>query len=151
MSSPVSKPAVRQSVFQTLTCPLCREYMRPPITLCQAGHNICSRCRSDRSDGNKCLSCESPLLNTRNVALETIARNLVYPCRYSVAGCRKRFGMDDVAKHHAQCPHRSYDCPLLALEGCKWTGRYRISLSRARARAGVMFPLPDTNPLTHQQ
>lgn len=121
MSHAGSKPAGRQSVFQTLTCPLCREYMCPPITLCQAGHNICSRCRSGTE---KCPTCERPLLDTRNVALETIARNLVYPCRFSPAGCRGKFRMDDVGKHHAQCPHRSYDCPLRELEGCKWTGRF---------------------------
>lgn len=115
-----------QSVFQLLTCPQCREYMRPPITLCQAGHNICSSCRPSFlfPGGNKCPSCERPLLDTRNVALETIARSLVYPCRYSSAGCREKLRMDDVLKHHAQCPHRSYDCPLRALEGCKWTGRF---------------------------
>jgi hypothetical protein len=134
MNQAGSKPAVRQSVFQLLTCPLCREYMRPPITLCQAGHNVCSSCRSSFlfSDGNKCPRCDRPLLDTRNVALETIARGLVYPCRYSSAGCREKLAMDDIVKHHAQCPHRSYDCPLRALEGCKWTGRYRISCEAAR-------------------
>jgi hypothetical protein len=124
MSEAVST-SVRQSVFQLLTCPLCREYMRPPITLCQAGHNICSRCRPrlQFSGGNKCSACARPLLDTRNVALETIARGLLYPCRYSRAGCRKKFAMDDVAEHHAQCLYRLYDCPLRALEACKWTGR----------------------------
>jgi hypothetical protein len=125
----VSRPPVHLSVLQTLTCPVCCEYMRPPITLCQAGHNICCRCRPSLQwpGGNKCPRCEGPLLDTRNVALETIARSLLYPCRYSVAGCRGKFGMDDIGQHHARCPHRSYDCPLRRLEGCKWTGRYHTA------------------------
>jgi hypothetical protein len=143
MSQAASKPAVRQSVFQLLTCPLCREYMRPPITLCQAGHNICSSCRSSLL---KCPRCERPLLDTRNVALETIARSLVYPCRYNSAGCREKLGMDVVVKHHMLCPHRSYDCPLQALEGCKWTGRYRNSRARVCGRGGQFPPTKAARP-----
>jgi len=120
------KPAVRQSVFQVLACPLCREYMIPPITLCQAGHNICSSCRPGLqfSGGNKCPHCGQPLLETRNVALETIARGLTFPCRYKDAGCLLKFNANDIRKHHGQCPHRSYDCPLRALGRCQWNGRY---------------------------
>lgn len=121
------KPAAaHQGVLQVLTCPLCREYMAPPITLCKAGHNICSSCRPGLqfSGGNKCPHCGQPLLETRNVALETIARSLRYPCRYGVAGCRLTFSLNDIGKHHACCPHRSYDCPLRTLENCRWNGRY---------------------------
>jgi hypothetical protein len=112
-------------LLQSLTCPLCCQYMRPPITLCQAGHNICSSCRPDMQwwGGNRCPQCDSPLLDTRNVALESIAGSLLYPCRYSAAGCPHKFRLEDVGPHHAECPHRSYGCPLRALEHCKWTGR----------------------------
>ncbi|PSN48680.1 hypothetical protein C0J52_04785 [Blattella germanica] len=98
-----SLKTVRQSVFEVLTCPLCYEYMCPPITLCQAGHNICARCRPGLqfSGGNKCPRCGRVLLDTRNVALESIARGLKYPCRYSPAGCKLKFSMDEIGKHHA--------------------------------------------------
>ena len=123
-----TKPAVRQSVFQILTCQLCREYMVPPITLCHSGHNICSSCRPhfQFSGGNKCPHCGQPLLETRNVALETIARGLLYPCRYRDAGCGMKFSMADVRKHHGRCPHRSYDCPLRTADRCRWSGRYTL-------------------------
>ncbi|XP_069689595.1 E3 ubiquitin-protein ligase sina-like isoform X2 [Periplaneta americana] len=124
MSSPGCSKALRQSVFDVLTCPLCKEYMHPPITLCQGGHNICSSCRPGLqfSGGNKCPRCRRPLLETRNVALETIARGLRYPCRYNGSGCREKFSMEEIAEHHAHCVHRLYDCPLRALESCTWCG-----------------------------
>ena len=114
---------VRQSVFEVLTCPICHEYMSPPITLCQAGHNICNRCRPNLQfkGGNKCPRCRRDLLDTRNVALETIARGLKYPCRYD--GCKVKFTMEDIGKHHARCNFRSYDCPIRSQEHCYWNGK----------------------------
>jgi E3 ubiquitin-protein ligase SIAH1 len=114
------KHALRESVFEVLRCPVCGDYLRPPITLCQAGHNTCSRCRPNLQC---CPRCSRPLLQTRNMALETIARGLRYPCRYASAGCPHNFTMDEIWSHHAQCEHRPYPCPLRAHEGCHWTGR----------------------------
>ena len=34
--------SVEQIVLRQLECPVCMEYMRPPITLCANGHNICN-------------------------------------------------------------------------------------------------------------
>jgi hypothetical protein len=120
MSAAGAKHALRESVFDVLTCPVCGEYLCPPITLCSAGHNTCHRCRPNLQS---CPRCMGQLLQTRNMALETIARGLRYPCRYSSAGCQRKCPMDEIGKHHAQCSHRSYCCPLRAIEGCDWTGR----------------------------
>ena len=117
--------AVRQSVFEVLTCPICHEYMIPPITVCQGGHNICRKCRPTLQikGGSKCPRCRKALLDTRNVALETIARGLKYPCRYNGIGCKEKYNMDDIGKHHARCAFRSYDCPIRELEHCAWNGK----------------------------
>ena len=125
-SSKVSCSSVaRQSVFDVLRCPLCHEYMSPPITLCQAGHNICNKCKPalQFTGGNKCPRCKRGLLETRNVALETIARGLKYPCRYTEVGCRLKFTMEEIGRHHARCNFRAYDCPIRTQEKCHWNGR----------------------------
>lgn len=37
--------ALTEALLKELKCPVCMEYMVPPIKLCTSGHNICSKCR----------------------------------------------------------------------------------------------------------
>ena len=53
-----------------LECPVCLETMIPPITLCVAGHNVCSNCKKRVPS---CPMCKSSFCG-RNRALEEIAK-----------------------------------------------------------------------------
>jgi E3 ubiquitin-protein ligase SIAH1 len=68
---------LEQSLLSQMECPVCMEYMRPPIMLCENGHNICNICRPKVRD---CPTCRQQFLNTRNVALEKVAAEVIYPC-----------------------------------------------------------------------
>jgi E3 ubiquitin-protein ligase SIAH1 len=107
-----------EELLGALECPVCMEYMVPPISLCESGHSICDQCRPQLP---VCPSCRKPFLaNTRNIALECIADELDYPCRND--GCFEIYPLQIITQHEAVCPHRPFDCPLSHCAHCVWKG-----------------------------
>jgi E3 ubiquitin-protein ligase SIAH1 len=114
---------LKQSLLNELECPVCMEYMVPPITLCVNGHNICDICRPKVP---LCPNCRQHFLSTRNVALEKLAREVKYPCTYQKYGCEEFFVHDAVREHQDRCRYRPQTCPAFKWlnEVCSWTGIY---------------------------
>lgn len=60
-------------------CPVCFDYVLPPILQCQAGHLVCNHCRQKLSC---CPTCRGPLTpSIRNLAMEKVASTLPFPCK----------------------------------------------------------------------
>ena len=114
---------IEQSLLRELECPVCMEYMVPPIILCVYGHNICDICRPKIP---YCPTCRHPFLNATNVALENLAREVKYPCPYQKFGCEEFFVHDTVREHQHRCHYRQEKCPVYKLPNvkCSWTGSY---------------------------
>lgn len=51
-------------------CPVCFDYVLPPILQCQSGHLVCSSCRSKLTC---CPTCRGSLGNIRNLAMEKVS------------------------------------------------------------------------------
>lgn len=100
---------LRRDLLSELECPVCTEYMLPPILFCVNGHNICPNCKPKLK---QCPTCRQPFVNIRNVALEKMARQIEYPCSYWRYGCRKKVNLDIKIKHERVCPYNQYSCPL---------------------------------------
>jgi hypothetical protein len=98
--------------------------MRPPIKLCANGHKICSICRPKVSH---CPTCRDKFVDTRNLALEALARQAMYPCKYRCYGCTETFSHDKIVGHQATCQYIPQVCPVakLAIGKCSWTGSYK--------------------------
>jgi E3 ubiquitin-protein ligase SIAH1 len=111
--------ALDEVLLRDLECPVCMQYMVPPIQLCTNGHNICSRCRGKVQ---RCLTCRAEFLETRNVALENIARRLKYPCANRQSGCLDRFSIEHIAEHQAVCVYGEIKCPFQVNWNCSWKG-----------------------------
>ncbi|KAG5866860.1 E3 ubiquitin-protein ligase siah-1 [Gonioctena quinquepunctata] len=62
---------------QLFECPICKDYMVPPIHQCVAGHTLCNVCKTKLE---KCPSCEGKIEDTRNHFLEKIADTVELPC-----------------------------------------------------------------------
>jgi E3 ubiquitin-protein ligase SIAH1 len=109
------------SLLMELECPVCTEYMIPPITLCENGHNICSKCRPKMKE---CPNCRRTLLLARNLALEKLINKIKYPCCNRKTGCEESFHLDQIVRHQGNCLHGLYDCPLAQAPGilCFWQG-----------------------------
>lgn len=106
-------------VHELLECPVCTNFMYPPIHQCPNGHTLCSHCKSKVH--NKCPACRQELGNIRCLALEKVAVTLDLPCKYHNLGCPDIFPYYSKLKHEAQCTFRPYNCPYAGSE-CPITG-----------------------------
>jgi E3 ubiquitin-protein ligase SIAH1 len=111
--------ALDEALLRELECPVCLEYMVPPINLCTNGHNVCSKCRESVQ---LCPTCRDELLDTRNVTVENIARRQKYPCANRQSGCLELFSIEHIAKHQAVCDYGKFKCPLHLFKNCSWNG-----------------------------
>lgn len=108
-----------QGLLCELECPVCLEYMLPPIVFCQNGHNICSICKPKLKE---CPTCRQQFVNIRNIALENIARRVEYPCTNRKFGCKESFPLDFINDHQTICQYAPYTCPFMKEHACDWTG-----------------------------
>ena len=113
---------ISKSVLRELECPVCKQYMVPPITFCTDGHNICNNCRPTVSS---CPTCKQWFLKIRNVSLENLSLQTKFPCRYSKYGCNDTFPYNAFRKHEAICGYSPQTCPVDYLRLkliCTWIG-----------------------------
>jgi E3 ubiquitin-protein ligase SIAH1 len=89
-------------------CPVCFDYVLPPILQCQSGHLVCSSCRSKLTC---CPTCRGSLGNIRNLAMEKVASNVKFPCKHSNYGCTASLVYTEKADHEEGCEFRPYLCP----------------------------------------
>ena len=138
--------AVGEVLLRDLECPVCMEYMVPPILLCTYGHNICSKCRESVQC---CPTCKAEFLETRNVVLENIVRSQKYPCANRQSGCRELFSIEHIAKHHAGCVYGKIKCPLHLIKKCSWKGFKNDVKEHAKAAHPKYFLEKSTFPDPH--
>ncbi|XP_045446585.1 E3 ubiquitin-protein ligase sina-like [Melitaea cinxia] len=105
---PDSVKGFNQSLLRLLECPVCLEWMEPPMSQCRRGHLVCGRCRARLS---ACPVCRTAFSSVRNRAMEAVAEMLHYPCRH---GCGRETRLRRRAAHEASCAARHYHCPAPA-------------------------------------
>ncbi|KDR23538.1 E3 ubiquitin-protein ligase sina-like isoform X2 [Zootermopsis nevadensis] len=108
-----------RNLINLLECPSCHQTMALPIFLCEAGHNVCYRCRGQRTN---CPSCYNTITQTRNHLAERFAEKLPYSCTNQNLGCEEKFLLRDLPSHEAACPFRLYYC-VPCRPRCRWRGR----------------------------
>ncbi|XP_041976422.1 E3 ubiquitin-protein ligase siah-1-like [Aricia agestis] len=97
-----------QSVLRLLECPVCMEWMEPPMSQCRRGHLVCGGCRARLA---ACPVCRTAFSSVRNRAMEAVAELLRYPCRH---GCGREARLRRRSAHEASCGARRYRCPVPA-------------------------------------
>ncbi|CAH0627356.1 unnamed protein product [Chrysodeixis includens] len=104
-AEPYSVQEFNQNLLRLLECPVCLEWMEPPISQCRRGHLVCSRCRTRLAS---CPVCRTTFSSVRNRAMEGVAEMLRYPCRH---GCGREVRLRRRGPHEASCGARRYHCP----------------------------------------
>ncbi|CAK9825738.1 E3 ubiquitin-protein ligase SIAH1B [Anthophora retusa] len=85
-ASTVSSLSSSTDLASLFECPVCFDYVLPPILQCQSGHLVCSNCRPKL---NCCPTCRGPLGNIRNLAMEKVAG----------ASCKWQGSLEQVMPH----------------------------------------------------
>ena len=106
-----------KKILNLLECPVCYDYITPPIKQCVKGHLVCSSCYQKLTN---CPTCRGELSNERNLILEKIAPFLKYPCRYYTFGCKESVLLAKKELHERLCPFVVVNCPFHAK--CPWAG-----------------------------
>jgi Seven in absentia protein family. len=116
-----SSKHVDLQLLRELECPVCHEYMEPPIILCEKGHNICYVCKPKV---NACGLCRSNYLSTQNLTLENIARFCMYPCKNQEEGCAETMTLTEKQSHLKYCVYQTRVCPFTKIfkAECSWEG-----------------------------
>jgi len=138
--------ALDEALLKDLECPVCMQYMVPPIKLCTNGHNICSKCRERVQ---RCPTCMGEFLETRNLVLENIARRQKYPCANRQSGCLELFSLEHMAEHQAVCVYGKFKCPLHLFRFCSWNGLKNDLKEHVKAEHPTAFVEKSTFPDTH--
>ncbi|XP_065345631.1 E3 ubiquitin-protein ligase siah-1-like [Cloeon dipterum] len=105
---------LNSNILSMIECPVCLEYMGPPINQCRRGHLVCSSCRAQL--GN-CPTCRSRFTDLRNLVLERIVEMIKYPCKHD--NCDEMLLLKNKCVHELNCLHRRYTCMA---QGCDWRG-----------------------------
>jgi E3 ubiquitin-protein ligase SIAH1 len=95
-----------KGLMKELECPVCFEYMKPPISMCENGHSICNDCKPKL---NNCPFCRKSFLNVRNLALESLSTVLV---------------SSNNSPKNSDSSQKNYKCPFATIsnEDCVWNG-----------------------------
>lgn len=105
-----------------LECPVCFDYMLPPIYQCISGHSICASCKPQVA---RCPICPGEIRNTQNYSLEKLTTRMMYPCKYHKMGCAITLKSSEIRSHEGSCEFGPYVCPLSEEETC--TKKYNKS------------------------
>jgi len=98
-----------REVLEELKCPVCYNYMTPPIPMCQNGHNVCKTCRQRI---NKCPTCRQQFSQSRCWRLENVIQKMKFRCQYYTEGCEFVGPAQVITSHEANCPHSPFNCPF---------------------------------------
>ncbi|EMP37992.1 E3 ubiquitin-protein ligase SIAH2, partial [Chelonia mydas] len=107
-------------------CPVCFDYVLPPILQCQAGHLVCNQCRQKLSCCPTCRGSLTPSI--RNLAMEKVASAVLFPCKYATTGCSLTLHHTEKPEHEDICEYRPYSCPCPGAS-CKWQGSLEAVMS----------------------
>lgn len=122
--NPIPPPSSSADLATLFECPVCFDYVLPPIFQCESGHLICTQCKPKVAC---CPSCRGPLGGVRNLAMEKVAETVQFPCKYVHSGCILRFLHKAKRAHEEMCEYRPYSCPCPGTS-CKWHGNLDLVL-----------------------
>lgn len=123
-------------ILSILECPICFEYIVPPIYQCSNQHLLCLNCKQKQT---QCPVCRVKLQNDRNLCMEKIAEYISYPCKYEGNGCSAMLSVFEKENHEKTClANGQYHCCLRTtgrnVSQCNWIGPHTESDGHIRQK-----------------
>ncbi|GFG38194.1 hypothetical protein Cfor_03799 [Coptotermes formosanus] len=111
-------------ILSILECPVCFEYIVPPIYQCDNQHLLCSSCQNNQT---RCPVCRVKLKGHRNLCMEKVSEYVLYPCKNEGSGCKAKLHLCEKQAHEwTCCVNNQYQCFGTVAEEddshCDWTG-----------------------------
>lgn len=111
-----------QDLLSELECPICTNFILPPILQCETGHSYCSTCFAKLKN---CPQCFAPKTKSRCFTLEHVVQKLTFPCKFKDDGCQVLARGSQIKDHERVCEFVGRRCPLRFNNDCPWTGPFR--------------------------
>lgn len=96
--------ALDKELISEFECPVCNEYMCPPIRMCITGHSFCDSCYNKIEI---CSVCTGQKTTTRNYTLEKLFGIIKFPCKYISNGCAHVLKDIEMKEHIKICDYRA--------------------------------------------
>lgn len=107
-------------IYANLECPVCSNYMSPPIPECVNKHSLCNFCYQRV---NTCPLCRAPKNpHGTSFVLGEIYNILMIPCKNRDRGCRYFCRGRLLHNHEPVCEYRSRICLVNQSQDCNWEG-----------------------------
>lgn len=122
------------SAWNTLKCPVCKQFMDASIHLCSKGHSVCTMCFQQFGD---CRICGEKFTEARNWILEKLATVIHYPCKYKEKGCDVNLTVDKLKEHENECSYSDegyYNCWYST---CGFSGRLNKMEDHCNSRHSI--------------
>ncbi|KAF5298505.1 hypothetical protein FQR65_LT00047 [Abscondita terminalis] len=116
-------------------CPICYEYMTPPIFVCPTGHSICSSCKDK---GLHCPCCQLKIQNSRNFALEELSKNFNYPTKFKKIGGQFSINPEQTRLHNRHYSYALNPCPWKELNLCNSKKCFKDLIRHIRDKHSMM-------------
>lgn len=87
-------------ILSILECPVCLEYIVPPIYQCDNQHLLCSACQQYLAH---CPICQVKLKGARNLCMEKVSDYVLYPCKNESIGCKVQLHLNKKTAHESAC------------------------------------------------
>lgn len=114
-----------KELFNNFECPICFQFMTPPIRQCVAGHSLCNNCTTRIV---KCPICRADIGSARNFTLEAMISEYIKPCVNQEYGCNFIASILNIEKHEIDCDIGPTTCPLKEYVECNWKSKSELLL-----------------------
>lgn len=90
-----------------IECPICFEFLAPPVPTCDNGHATCRTCRNSL---DACAICRGNFSNVKNTLLDEMIQSALLLCVNNDVGCKECLPVTRIKSHEKECFYRKVSC-----------------------------------------